>query len=60
MKMLDGQSFDMVHDRIESLKQLFPEAVNEGRLEYDMLMTLLWGTNSTTSMKNINSLGKVS
>ncbi|MDL2238025.1 site-specific DNA-methyltransferase, partial [Christensenellaceae bacterium OttesenSCG-928-K19] len=41
MKTLDGQSFDNINARIETLKGLFPEAVNEGRLDYDTLMALL-------------------
>ena len=34
-------SLDNVHERIEELKRLFPEAVKEGRLDYDTLMVLL-------------------
>ena len=38
---LDGQSFDNIRARIEELKRMFPEAVSEGRLDYDTLMALL-------------------
>ena len=38
---LDGGSYNSVKERIEALKRLFPEAVNEGMLDYDTLMTLL-------------------
>ena len=41
MEKLDGMSLDNVHERIEELKRLFPEAVKEGRLDYDTLMVLL-------------------
>jgi len=41
MEKMDGLSFDNIHDRIEELKRLFPEAVAEGRLDYDTLMALL-------------------
>lgn len=40
-KKLDGMSYDTVHERIEELKRMFPEAVHEGRLDYDMFMALL-------------------
>lgn len=38
---IKGKSLDNVQARIDDLKTLFPEAVNEGRLDYDTLMTLL-------------------
>lgn len=38
---LDGKSVDNIEMRIEELKRLFPEAVNEGRFDYDTFMTLL-------------------
>ncbi len=41
MKKLDGMSLDNVRERIEELKRLFPEAVNEGHLDYDTLMFIL-------------------
>ncbi|MEF9972420.1 MAG: site-specific DNA-methyltransferase, partial [Clostridia bacterium] len=41
MNEMDGQSRDNVRARIEELKKPFPEAVSEGRLDYDMLMALL-------------------
>ena len=40
-KKLTPYSFDNVEDRISMLKALFPEAVHEGRLDYDTFMTLI-------------------
>jgi len=41
MRQLDGMSYNNVRERIEQLKEMFPEAVSEGRLDYDMFMALL-------------------
>ncbi len=40
-RILDGGSYNSVKERIETFKRLFPEAVSEGMLDYDTLMTLL-------------------
>ena len=37
----DGQSADLIHENIEQLKQLFPEAFNENGVDFDVLRQLL-------------------
>ncbi|WP_019223985.1 site-specific DNA-methyltransferase, partial [Bartonella rattaustraliani] len=39
--LVEGKSYDNIEERIEELKRLFPEAVVEGRLDEDVLRTLL-------------------
>ncbi len=40
-KVMDGGSLDNVKELINKIKELVPEAVSEGRLDYDLLMALL-------------------
>ncbi|WP_296933325.1 site-specific DNA-methyltransferase [uncultured Marinobacter sp.] len=41
VKLEDGQSLDLVSENIEKLKELFPEAFSEGRVNFETLRQLL-------------------
>jgi len=41
MEKLDGRSLDLIKTNIESLKQLFPEVVTEGKIDFDKLKLVL-------------------
>ncbi|PJW16585.1 site-specific DNA-methyltransferase [Geobacillus sp. WSUCF-018B] len=41
MEKLDGKSLDLVKTNIETLKQLFPEVVTEGKIDFDKLKLVL-------------------
>jgi adenine-specific DNA-methyltransferase len=41
MQKLDGKTKDIVGDNIQQLKQLFPEAFTEDKVDFDMLKSLL-------------------
>ncbi|KZM54048.1 DNA methylase N-4 [Geobacillus stearothermophilus] len=41
MEKLDGKSMDIVKANIEALKQLFPEVVTEGKIDFDKLKLVL-------------------
>jgi len=41
VKLEDGQSLDVIADNIEKLKELFPEALSEGGVNFDTLRQLL-------------------
>ncbi len=41
MKNMNGKSQDILHDNIEQLKELFPEAVTEGKIDFEVLRELL-------------------
>jgi adenine-specific DNA-methyltransferase len=41
MEKLDGKSMDLVKANIESLKQLFPEVVTEGKIDFEKLKLIL-------------------
>lgn len=41
MEKLDGKSLDLVKANIESLKQLFPEVVTEGKIDFEKLKLVL-------------------
>jgi adenine-specific DNA-methyltransferase len=41
MEKLDGKSMDLVKANIESLKQLFPEVVTEGKIDFEKLKLVL-------------------
>ncbi|ABK97872.1 site-specific DNA-methyltransferase [Pelobacter propionicus] len=43
MEKLNGQSADVVADNIDQLKALFPEALTEGKIDFDTLKQLLGG-----------------
>ena len=41
MKRLDGKSLDLVKENIKALKQLFPEIVTEGKIDFEKLKLIL-------------------
>ncbi|GGJ57349.1 adenine-specific DNA-methyltransferase [Anoxybacillus voinovskiensis] len=41
MEKLDGKSLDLVQTNIEALKQLFPEVVTEGKIDFEKLKLVL-------------------
>ena len=41
MEKMDGMSMDLTATNIEKLKELFPNAVTEGKIDFDMLRTML-------------------
>ena len=41
MEKLIGMSMDLINERIENLKELFPSIVTEGKVDFDMLRMLL-------------------
>ncbi len=41
MEKLDGKSMDIVKANIEALKQLFPEVVTEGKIDFEKLKLIL-------------------
>lgn len=41
MEKLDGKSMDLVKTNIEALKQLFPEVVTEGKIDFEKLKLML-------------------
>ena len=41
MEKLDGKSMDLVQTNIEALKQLFPEVVTEGKIDFEKLKIVL-------------------
>ena len=43
MQKLTGQSADVVSENIDQLKTLFPEAVTEGKIDFETLKQLLGG-----------------
>ena len=43
MEKLNGQSADVVVENIDQLKELFPEAFSEGKIDFDTLKQLLGG-----------------
>lgn len=43
MNKMDGMSMDLIGENIAQLKKLFPEAVTEGKIDFEVLKTLLGG-----------------
>ncbi|HWO95848.1 MAG TPA: site-specific DNA-methyltransferase [Bacillus sp. (in: firmicutes)] len=41
MQKLDGKSLDLAKENIQALKQLFPEIVTEGKIDFDKLKVVL-------------------
>lgn len=41
MTKLDGKTMDLVQQNIDKLKKLFPEAITEGKIDFDRLRLLL-------------------
>ena len=47
MEKMTGKSLDLIADNIEQLKAMFPEAVTEGKIDFEVLKTLLGGEIET-------------
>ena len=43
MEKMTGKSLDLVAENVEQLKRLFPEAVTEGKIDFEVLKNLLGG-----------------
>lgn len=43
MEKMTGKSLDLVTENVEQLKRLFPEAVTEGKIDFEVLKNLLGG-----------------
>ena len=43
MNKMDGKSMDLIAENVEQLKKLFPEAVTEGKIDFEVLKALLGG-----------------
>ena len=41
MEKMSGESMNLLNENIEKLKALFPEIVTDGKIDFDMLKTLL-------------------
>lgn len=41
MQKLDGKSMDITQENINTVKQLFPEVVTEGKIDFDKLKLVL-------------------
>ena len=51
MDKLNGKSVDIVSENIERLKELFPNVVSEGKVDFDMLSTILGAEIDTSKEK---------
>lgn len=58
MEKLDGKSLDLTKENINALKQLFPEVITEGKVDFDKLKLVL-GKKLKRIMKDTNSHGTV-
>ena len=58
MEKMSGESMNLLNENIEKLKALFPEIVTDGKIDFDMLKTLL-GEEVMQATKNILSIGWV-
>lgn len=43
MNKMDGKSMDLIAENVEQLKKLFPEAMTEGKIDFEVLKALLGG-----------------
>ena len=43
MEKMTGKSLDLVAENVEQLKRLFPEAVTEGKIDFEVLKNMLGG-----------------
>lgn len=41
MEKLDGKTFDVINDNIEKIKEIFPEVVTEGKIDFEKLQQTL-------------------
>lgn len=51
MDKLEGTSMDITKENIEKLKELFPNCVTEGKIDFDMLQMILGGEIDTAREK---------
>ena len=47
MNKMDGMSMNLIGENVEQLKRLFPEAVTEGKIDFEVLKALLGGEIET-------------
>lgn len=55
MEKINSYSLNLEQKNIEKLKELFPEAVQEGKVDFNMLKTML-GSEIIGGGKNITNL----
>src|SRR5690606_15638501 len=55
---MDGKSYDILSDKINRLKELFPEAFTEGRIDWEKLKAALGDVNFENERYNLNWAGK--
>ena len=41
MDKMDGMSLDITKENVEKVKELFPNVVTEGKIDFDVLRTVL-------------------
>lgn len=59
MEKFNGESLDLVKDKIEKLKEIFPEVFSEGKIDFDGLKELLGEVVETDKERyNFNWFGK--
>lgn len=54
----NDKSLDLVKENIKKLEQIFPEAVSDGMLDFDMLKALMGGGISSSEKYGLNWFGK--
>ena len=59
MEKINDTSLNLEHKNIEMLKELFPEAVQEGKVDFNILKTLLGSEIIGGGENIINLLGMV-
>lgn len=42
---MEGESINIISEQIEKLKQLFPETISEGKIDWEKLQATLWKEN---------------
>ena len=59
MEKMSGESMNLLNENIEKLKALFPEIVTDGKIDFDMLKTLLGEEVDASNEKySFNWVGK--
>ncbi len=59
MEKMNGESMNLLNENIEKLKALFPEIVTDGKIDFDMLKTLLGEEVDASNEKySFNWVGK--
>ena len=51
MEKMNGMSMDTIHESIEKVKELFPSAITEGKIDFDVLRILLGGEVESSKEK---------